>query len=98
MKLRFTRRATENLTLVTLWVAGVTTAKTGSMVIRVAYARDGAAVKQVDYRGRNSDPDWFGSSDEVQAMIDDAAGQIIQAMADDLPSLCAPASPQAPRK
>jgi hypothetical protein len=85
---------TASVTLVTLWVASVTIAKTGSVVLSVRYARDGAVVKQANYRGRDSGPDWFGSSDEVQAMIDDTAGQAVKAMADDLSSLCAPAEQQ----
>jgi len=40
---------------------------------------------------RSSDVDWCGSSDEIQSMIDDAAGQVVAAMGDDLVSLCAPA-------
>lgn len=87
---------TASVTLVTLWVASVTVAKTGSIVIGVRYARDGAAVKQANYRGRESGPDWFGSSDETQAMIDDTAGQAVAAMAEDLGSLCAPPAQQPP--
>lgn len=81
---------TASVTLVTLWVAPIITAKTGSVVIGVRYARGGAAVKQANYRGRESDLDWSAGSDEIQSMIDDTAAQAVQSMADDLATLCAP--------
>lgn len=80
---------TASVALNTLWVASIVTSKTGSVVIGVRYARDGAALKQTNYRGRDAGLDWFGSSDEIQSMLDDAAGQAVTAMADDLVSLCA---------
>ena len=79
---------TASVTLLTLWVAGITSAKTGSMVISVRYARNGAVVKSANYRGTNSEPNWFNSSDEIQSMIDDAAEQVVRAMSVDLSSLC----------
>jgi uncharacterized lipoprotein YajG len=87
---------TASVTLVALWVASVTSAKTGAVLISVRYERNGAVVKRTNYRGTNSEPDWFGSSDEIQSMIDDAAGQVVKAMSDDLRSLCAHAEPQPP--
>jgi hypothetical protein len=87
---------TASVTLVTLWVAPITTAKTGSMVINVRYERHGAVVKDTNYRGTNSEPNWFNSSDEIQSMIDDAAAQVVKAMSGDLSSLCAHAEGQPP--
>jgi hypothetical protein len=85
---------TASVTLVTLWVAPIATAKTGSVVIDVRYARDGAVVKRTNYRGTNSEPNWFNSSDEIQSMIDDTAEQVVTAMRDDLSSLCGHAEPR----
>jgi hypothetical protein len=77
--------------LVTAWVSGMATAKTSSVVVRIRYDKDGAMLKEASYRGAESEVNWFNSSDEIQAMIDAALTQILEAMSRDLVSLC-PAS------
>jgi hypothetical protein len=76
------------LTLETMWVAGVATAKMSAVVIDAAYDRDGAPLKSAHYRGAESDPNWFGSADEVQGMIDSAMAQVLAQMSTDLAALC----------
>jgi hypothetical protein len=76
------------LTLQTMWVASMTTAKTGAIVIDAAYERDGAPLKSAHYRGAESDPNWFDSADEVQGMIDSAMDQVLSQMSADLAVLC----------
>jgi hypothetical protein len=78
-----------SVTLMTAWVSGISTAKTSSVVVQVRYRRDGALLKDMRYRGAESDVNWFNSSDEIQAMIDDAMTQVLHTMSDDLVILCA---------
>lgn len=77
-----------SLTLQTMWVASMATAKTGAVVIDAAYDRDGARLKDAHYRGAESDPNWFSSTDEVQGMIDSAMEQVLSQMTADLAILC----------
>ncbi|HWE73858.1 MAG TPA: hypothetical protein VG328_11910 [Stellaceae bacterium] len=77
-----------SLTLQTMWVAGMTTAKTGAVVIDAAYDRDGARLKDAHYRGAESEPNWFGSADEVQGMIDSAMEEVLSQMSADIGLLC----------
>jgi len=77
-----------SISLQTMWVASVTTAKTGAVVIDAAYQRDGVPVKAAHYRGAESDPNWFDSADEVQGMIDSAMDQVLSQMSADLAVLC----------
>jgi hypothetical protein len=80
---------TASVALVTLWVSGIVTAKTNGVVIAVHYDRNGSVVKQTNYRGTNSEVNWFSSEDEAQSMVDDSTAQIVKAMSGDLSSLCA---------
>lgn len=79
-----------NATLVTAWVSSVATAKTGSVVVKARFSRGDAVVKEANYRGAESSVDWWGSSSEIQGMIDAALTQIVDAMSHDLVSLCSP--------
>lgn len=81
-----------SVSLVTAWVSSISTAKTGSVVVNVRYERDGSLVKETRYRGGQSDVNWFNSSDEIQGLIDDLLAKIVDAMSQDLVSLCPPAS------
>jgi hypothetical protein len=77
-----------SLTLQTMWVAGMTSAKTGAVVIDAAYDRDGARLKDAHYRGAESEPNWFSSADEVQGMIDSAMEEVLSQMSADIGLLC----------
>jgi hypothetical protein len=75
-----------------LWVTNVATSKAVGIVLVVRYERDGALIKEATYRGSVSGINWFGTSDELQATLDEAFGQIVTAMRGDLAALCAHAS------
>jgi hypothetical protein len=79
---------TASVTLMTAWVSSFSTTKTGSVVLRVRYARDGTPLKETSYRGAISTVDWWGSTEEVQGMLDDSLTQILADMYRDLPPLC----------
>jgi hypothetical protein len=83
---------TASVSLTKAWVASFSTTKTGSVVLHVRYAINGTPVSETNYRGAISSVDWWGSTGEVQGMLDDCLTQILGDMNRDLSSLCSSAN------
>lgn len=72
-----------------VWVASEATAKTAGVVMRFTFLQSGTVVRQRDYRGGVSTPNWNSGTEEIQRMINEAFARALRQAADDSRALCA---------
>lgn len=63
-------------------------ARATNVVLRVHFSRQGVALGDKTYRGADAGLNWTGSKSETQSSLNDALGQIIDALDRDVPGYC----------
>lgn len=78
-----------NIELMSAWVSQLRMAKTANIVVRVGFdAGNGQGAESKLYRGTANGINWDSGDEEIQAMINNAFGQILNSMSVDLKTRC----------
>jgi hypothetical protein len=74
--------------LLKAYVISITSDKSTNVVLRIRYARQGAALGEQIYRGTDTGVNWISGGDETQASLDYALAQILGDVDRDILARC----------